>query len=72
MVFRKILVYLGLITLPHLSWANDVHEYHLKNGLSFKVSQGNVLQLCPPLIITREQITDAILIIRGALQSVQS
>ena len=44
----------------------------LKNGLSFKVSQGNVLQLCPPLIITREQITDAILIIRGALQSVQS
>jgi 4-aminobutyrate aminotransferase len=44
----------------------------LKNGLSFKVSQGNVLQLCPPLIITREQITDAILIIRGALQAVQS
>ena len=28
----------------------------LKNGLSFKVSQGNVLQLCPPLIITREEL----------------
>lgn len=47
--------------------------YHcLKNGLSFKVSQGNVLQLCPPLIITLEQITEALLIIRGALQSVQA
>lgn len=44
----------------------------LKNGLSFKVSQGNVLQLCPPLIITREQMADALLIIRGALQSVKS
>jgi len=44
----------------------------LKHGLSFKVSQGNVLQLCPPLIITREQLTDALLIIRGALQSVQA
>ena len=39
MVFRKILVYLGLITLPHLSWANDVHEYHLKNGLSLLVKE---------------------------------
>lgn len=47
--------------------------YHcLKNGLSFKVSQGNVLQLCPPLIITREQLTEALLIIRGALQSLQA
>lgn len=44
----------------------------LKHGLSFKVSQGNVLQLCPPLIITREQMADALLIIRGALQSVKS
>ncbi len=52
--------------------AEAVLYYCLKHGLSFKVSQGNVLQLCPPLIITREQITDALLIIRGALQSVQS
>lgn len=44
----------------------------LKNGLSFKVSQGNVLQLCPPLIISRKQMADALLIIRGALQSVKS
>ena len=46
--------------------------YHcLENGLSFKVSQGNVLQLCPPLIITREQLDAAIHILRRALQTVQ-
>ncbi|WP_375147331.1 aspartate aminotransferase family protein [Vibrio parahaemolyticus] len=28
----------------------------LNNGVSFKVSQGNVIQLSPPLIITREQL----------------
>ncbi|KQS24735.1 aspartate aminotransferase family protein [Dyadobacter sp. Leaf189] len=39
----------------------------LKNGLSFKVSQGNVLQLSPPLIITREQLTEALQIIENAL-----
>jgi len=52
--------------------AEAVLYYCLKHGLSFKVSQGNVLQLCPPLIITREQIGDAIMIIRRALQSVQA
>ena len=40
----------------------------LKNGLSFKVSQGNVLQLCPPLIITREQLKTAITILENAFQ----
>ena len=39
----------------------------LKNGLSFKVSQGNVLQLCPPLIITREELSRAISIIEAAI-----
>jgi 4-aminobutyrate aminotransferase len=52
--------------------AEAVLYYCLKHGLSFKVSQGNVLQLCPPLIITREQIGEAIMIIRQALQSVQA
>ncbi|EJG1532310.1 aspartate aminotransferase family protein [Vibrio parahaemolyticus] len=32
----------------------------LNNGVSFKVSQGNVIQLSPPLIITREQLTEAL------------
>lgn len=39
----------------------------LKNGLSFKVSQGNVLQLSPPLIISREQLREALLILKNAL-----
>ena len=42
----------------------------LENGLSFKVSQGNVLQLCPPLIITRLQLQAAINIIENAIQKV--
>jgi 4-aminobutyrate aminotransferase len=42
----------------------------LANGLSFKVSQGNVLQLCPPLIITREQLSSAIDIIDNAIAKV--
>jgi 4-aminobutyrate aminotransferase len=39
----------------------------LRNGLSFKVSQGNVLQLSPPLVITREELGRAILILDQAL-----
>ena len=42
----------------------------LEAGLSFKVSQGNVLQLCPPLIITREELTAAIAIIEQAIEKV--
>lgn len=42
----------------------------LKNGLSFKVSQGNVLQLSPPLIITRDQLRDALNILESALEKV--
>lgn len=39
----------------------------LQNGLSFKVSQGNVVQLSPPLIITREQLTEALQILGKAI-----
>jgi 4-aminobutyrate aminotransferase len=39
----------------------------LNNGLSFKVSQGNVLQLSPPLIITRSELTKSLQILEGAL-----
>lgn len=54
-----------------LEEAESVMYYCLENGLSFKVSQGNVLQLCPPLIITREQLDAAIHILRQALLTVQ-
>jgi len=40
----------------------------LKNGMSFKVSQGNVLQLSPPLIITREELTEALRILEEAVK----
>jgi 4-aminobutyrate aminotransferase len=41
----------------------------LKNGLSFKVSQGNVVQLSPPLIITREQLAEALQILEKAIET---
>ncbi|WP_281188198.1 aspartate aminotransferase family protein [Vibrio harveyi] len=42
----------------------------LNNGVSFKVSQGNVIQFSPPLIITREQLTEALAIFEEAIAKV--
>ncbi|MBX3241497.1 MAG: aspartate aminotransferase family protein [Chitinophagaceae bacterium] len=42
----------------------------LRNGLSFKISQGNVLQLSPPLIISREQLKEALRIVENAIKRV--
>ncbi|HHF3273910.1 TPA: aspartate aminotransferase family protein [Vibrio alginolyticus] len=42
----------------------------LNNGVSCKVSQGNVIQLSPPLIITREQLTEALAIFEEAIAKV--
>ncbi|MFZ3504396.1 aspartate aminotransferase family protein [Vibrio harveyi] len=42
----------------------------LNNGVSFKVSQGNVIQLSPPLIVTREQLTEALAIFEEAIAKV--
>jgi 4-aminobutyrate aminotransferase len=50
--------------------AEQVMYECLKNGLSFKVSQGNVLQLSPPLTITRDELTRAIGIVADALATV--
>jgi 4-aminobutyrate aminotransferase len=44
----------------------------LKNGMSFKVSQGNVLQLSPPLIISRQELTKSIAILEEALSVVSA
>jgi len=43
----------------------------LKNGLSFKVSQGNVLQLCPPLIIERKELATAFEILTQAIEKIK-
>ncbi|MFZ6041878.1 aspartate aminotransferase family protein [Vibrio natriegens] len=42
----------------------------LNDGVSFKVSQGNVIQLSPPLVITREQLTQAMAIFEEAIAKV--
>jgi len=42
----------------------------LNQGLSFKVSQGNVIQLSPPLIITRTQLEQALTIFEQAIARV--
>ena len=39
----------------------------LENGLSFKVSGGTVLTLTPPLIITHEQMAEALAILDAAI-----
>lgn len=44
----------------------------LTNGLSFKISQGNVLQLSPPLTITRQQLKEAIRIIEAAISKIEN
>jgi 4-aminobutyrate aminotransferase len=44
----------------------------LKNGLSFKVSKGNVLQLCPALTITLDQLEAALAILKKAFQTIEN
>ena len=49
----------------------EVVLYHcLRNGLSFKVSQGNVIQLSPPLIISRQELDQALDILHSALLAI--
>ncbi|WP_373517021.1 aspartate aminotransferase family protein [Pricia sp.] len=50
--------------------AEQVMYECLKNGLSFKVSAGNVLQLCPVLTIERTELERALRILDGSLSSV--
>ena len=52
-----------------ISEAEIVMYECLKNGMSFKVSQGNVLQLSPPLTITREELLAALKILEKALET---
>jgi 4-aminobutyrate aminotransferase len=40
----------------------------LENGLSFKVSSGNILTLMPPLITTEQQMSEAIDIVESAIR----
>ncbi|EPT9255323.1 aspartate aminotransferase family protein [Vibrio alginolyticus] len=55
---------------PAYDEAEAVLYQCLNNGVSFKVSQGNVIQLSPPLVITREQLTEALAIFEEAIAKV--
>jgi 4-aminobutyrate aminotransferase len=44
----------------------------LARGLSFKVSDGNVLTLAPPLVISRQQLDEALEILEAAIAEVQA
>lgn len=44
----------------------------LRHGLSFKLAQGNVIQLSPPLVISREQLQQALDILDAALGRVSA
>jgi 4-aminobutyrate aminotransferase len=46
--------------------AENIMYYCLKNGLSFKVSKGNVITLAPPLIITLQELEEALNILENA------
>lgn len=50
------------------SETEDLMYYCLSHGLSFKISQGNVLQLSPPLNIERGELSLAINILEVGLQ----
>ena len=49
--------------------AEKILYYCLNNGLSFKVSQGNVLQLCPPLTISLIELSAAIKVLSTAFNN---
>lgn len=56
---------------PAVDAADAVMYAALERGLSFKVSNGNVLTLTPPLIITPSQMDAALQIIDDSLAAVQ-
>lgn len=57
---------------PDQAMAEAVYYRCLDGGVSFKISQGNVLTLSPPLIITRTELDQALDIIEGAILEASS
>lgn len=52
--------------------AEEIMYECLKKGLSFKVSQGNVLQLSPPLTISKEELEEAMGILNEAFLKINT
>lgn len=57
---------------PAINEAEKIMYECLKNGLSFKVSSGNVLTLMPPLTITDEEVDQAIDILDKSFNIIKS
>lgn len=53
--------------MPNPALAERVYYRCLSNGLSFKISAGNVLTLSPPLVISREDLDHALSIVEAAI-----
>jgi adenosylmethionine-8-amino-7-oxononanoate aminotransferase len=49
--------------------ARKVWEKALANGVVTRVGGANIIALCPPLIITREQIDELVVTLRGAIEA---
>jgi 4-aminobutyrate aminotransferase len=58
--------------IPARREAEQVMYHCLANGLSFKVGQGNVLTLSPPLIIAPSELDAAFTILDRALVAVEA
>ncbi len=52
---------------PDHALAEKIYYRCLENGLSFKISQGNVLTLSPPLVISRADLDRALDIVEDAV-----
>ena len=57
--------------VPARREAEQVMYHCLAHGLSFKVGQGNVLTLSPPLVIAADELDAAFAILDGALAAVE-
>jgi 4-aminobutyrate aminotransferase len=58
--------------VPARREAEQVMYHCLAHGLSFKVGQGNVLTLSPPLVISDGDLDRAMAILDDALTAVES
>ncbi len=50
--------------------AEQVMYACLSRGLSFKITMGRILTFCPPLVITEEQVDNALEIVEAAFEEV--
>jgi len=60
-----------VIQHPNSNAALELCERMMNKGLLAKPTHGDKIRLAPPLIITEEQIVDAVAIIREALEEME-